>query len=67
MPCVLLQPGDTRFPLELAGVAFQQKLYPAVARHLLQALQLDPTDSYGNDFLGTVYFLQGNLEAALKY
>ena len=30
-------------------------------------LRLDPTDSYGNDFLGTVYFLQGNIEAALKY
>ncbi len=37
------------------------------ARHLRRALRLDPTDSYGNDFLGTVYFLQGNIEAALKY
>ena len=36
-------------------------------RHLRRALRLDPADSYGNDFLGTVYFLQGNLEAALKY
>ena len=26
-----------------------------------------PADSYGNDFLGTIYFLQGNIEAALKY
>ncbi|MGA9812937.1 MAG: tetratricopeptide repeat protein, partial [Terriglobales bacterium] len=62
-----LQPGDKRFPLELAGVAFKQKSYPAAARHLRRALQLDPTDSYGNDFLGTLYFLQENLEAALKY
>ncbi|MGC2184592.1 MAG: bacterial transcriptional activator domain-containing protein [Terriglobales bacterium] len=62
-----LQPRDKRFPLELAGVAFKQKRYPVAARHLRRALRLDPTDSYGNDFLGTVYFLQGNIAAALKY
>jgi hypothetical protein len=64
---VRLQPGDKRFPLELAGVAFRQKRYAAAVHHLRRALRLDPTDSYGNDFLGTVYFLQGNTEAALKY
>ena len=62
-----LQPGDKRFPLELAGVAFRQKRYPVAVRHLRRALRLDPSDSYGNDFLGTIYFLQGNIEAALKY
>jgi len=62
-----LQPGDKRFPLELAGVAFKQKRYPAAVRQLRRALHLDPADSYGNDFLGTVYFLEGNTEAALKY
>ncbi len=62
-----LQPGDKRFPLELAGVAFKQKRYEVAARYLRRALHLDPTDAYGNDFLGTVYFLQGNIEAALKY
>ncbi len=62
-----LQPGDKRFPLELAGVAFRQKRYSVAAHHLRRALHLDPADAYGNDFLGTVYFLQGNLEAALKY
>ena len=62
-----LQPGDKRFPLELAGVAFKQKQYTQATRFLRRALHLDPNDSYGNDFLGTVYFLQGNLEAALKY
>ena len=62
-----LQPGDKRFPLELAGVAFRQKRYPAAAAYLRRALKLAPDDSYGNNFLGTVYFLQGNLEAALKY
>ena len=62
-----LQPHDKRFPLELAGVAFKQKDYPRAARYLRRALHLDPHDAYGNDFLGTVYFLQGNIEAALKY
>jgi len=62
-----LQPGDKRFPLELAGVAFKQNRYPVAVRHLRRALRLDPADPYGNDFLGTLYFLQGNTEAALKY
>jgi tetratricopeptide (TPR) repeat protein len=62
-----LQPGDKRFPLELAGVAFKKKQYPLAVRYLRRALRLAPSDSYGNDFLGTVYFLQGNTEAALKY
>ena len=62
-----LQPHDKRFPLELAGVAFEQQQYAPAARYLRRALRLDPNDSYGNDFLGTVYFLQGNVEAALKY
>jgi len=62
-----LEPGDKRFPLELAGIAFKQKRYPVAARHLRRALHLDPSDAYGNDFLGTVYFLQGNIEAALRY
>jgi tetratricopeptide (TPR) repeat protein len=62
-----LQPRDKRFSLELAGVAFKKKQYPLAVHYLRQALRLDPSDSYGNDFLGTVYFLQGNTEAALKY
>jgi tetratricopeptide (TPR) repeat protein len=62
-----LQPNDKRFPLELAGIAFKQKDYQQATRYLRRALRLDPRDSYGNDFLGTVYFLQGNVEAALKY
>jgi tetratricopeptide (TPR) repeat protein len=61
------RPGDKRFPLELAGVEFKQKQYSNAATYLRRALRLDPHDSYGNDFLGTVYFLEGNLEAALKY
>ena len=60
-------PRDKRFPTELAGVAFKQKDYPRAASWLRTALRLDPKDAYTNDFLGAVYFLQGNLEAALKY
>ena len=36
-------------------------------RYLRRALRLDPKDAYANEFLATTYFLQGNLEAALKY
>lgn len=62
-----LAPRDPRFPVELAGVAFKQKHYAQAARSLRRAIKLDPHDSYTNDFLGTVYFLQGNLAASLKY
>lgn len=62
-----LAPRDPRFPVELAGVAFKLKHYPQAARLLRQALKLDPQDTYANDFLGTVYFLQGNLDGCLKY
>ncbi len=60
-------PRDKRFPIELAGVAFKQKKYGDARRDLHRALRLDPKDEYGNEFLATIYFLQGNLEAALKY
>jgi tetratricopeptide (TPR) repeat protein len=62
-----LAPHDPRFPVERAGVAFKQKRYPEAARLLRRALRLAPADAYANDFLGTVYFLDGNLPAALKY
>ncbi|MGA7339090.1 MAG: tetratricopeptide repeat protein [Terracidiphilus sp.] len=62
-----LAPADPRFSVELAGIAFRQKDYPLAVRRMRRALRLNPGDSYANDFLGTVYFLEGNLEAALKY
>jgi len=62
-----LQPRDKRFPIELAGVAFRQKSYPRAAACLRRALRLDPHDTYAAEFLATVYFLEGNLEAATKY
>lgn len=60
-------PHDARFPLELAGVAFRQKNLSDARRSLKHALRLDPDNGYANDFLGTVFFLEGNLEAALRY
>lgn len=62
-----LAPADPRFPIELAGIAFRQKNYPAAASRLRKAIRLAPGDTYANVFLATVYFLEGNLEAALKY
>jgi tetratricopeptide (TPR) repeat protein len=62
-----LVPADSRFPVELAGIAFKQKNYPHTVRLLREALRLAPGDNYANDFLGTTYFVEGNLEAALKY
>jgi tetratricopeptide (TPR) repeat protein len=62
-----LAPQDPRFPIELAGVAFKQRRYSQAARHLRQALKLAPQDTYANDFLGTIYFLQANLDGSLKY
>lgn len=60
-------PHDKRFPIELGGVAFKQRHYAEAARWLHRGLRIDPSDSYANDFLATIYFLQENLEAALKY
>lgn len=60
-------PRDERFPVELAGVAFQTKDYPQTSAWLQRALRLAPHDEYATNFAATVYFLMGNLDAALKY
>ncbi|HTW48116.1 MAG TPA: hypothetical protein VMD92_09210 [Acidobacteriaceae bacterium] len=60
-------PAQKRFPTELAGVAFERKRYPEAAAWLRRALRLDPHDDYANNFAGTVYYLMGNLPAALRY
>src|SRR5213082_3985324 len=60
-------PGDSRFLVELAGVAYKQKDFRTAKKHLHGALKLNPRDSYSSEFLATIYFLEGNLEAALKY
>jgi Tetratricopeptide repeat len=60
-------PHDKRFPVELAGIAFKQKRFQEAERYLHRALRLDPHDRYAVNFLATLYFFQGNQEAALKY
>jgi len=60
-------PAQKRFPIELAGVAFERKRYPEAAAWLRRGLKLDPHDHYANDFAGTVYFLMGNTPAALEF
>ncbi len=59
--------AQQRFDVELAGIAFERKRYSEAAPWLRRALKLDPKDDYANNFAGTVYFLLGNVEAALKY
>ncbi|MGH9397761.1 MAG: tetratricopeptide repeat protein, partial [Terriglobia bacterium] len=60
-------PHDKRFPTELAGIAFLEKRYGAAKRDLQQVLRIDPGDEYANNFLATLFALDDNLPAALKY
>jgi len=60
-------PEQKRFPIELAGVEFQQKHYPEASTWIEKGLRIDPRDEYANDFAGTVFLLMDNLDAALKY
>lgn len=60
-------PGDPRFPVERAGVAYKQGRRGAAKAQLRQALDLDPANPYAHEFLATIYFLEENLEAALKH
>jgi tetratricopeptide (TPR) repeat protein len=60
-------PRDTRFLAELAGIAYRQKQFSSAKRELRRALAINPRDDYSNNFLASIYFLDDNLEAALKY
>jgi tetratricopeptide (TPR) repeat protein len=60
-------PGDPRFVIELAGIAYQEKQFSQAKRDLHRALAMNPKDDYANNFLASIYFQEGNLEAALKY
>jgi hypothetical protein len=62
-----LYPRDARFWEEHAGIAYQQKHFSTAQHALRHALALNPQDDYANNFLGSLYFLQDNLEAALFY
>lgn len=63
----LKSPNDPRFLVELAGIDYKQNNYSSAERNLRAALRLGSRDAYTFDFLGTIYFVEGNLEAALKY
>jgi len=60
-------PSDPRFLVELGGIAYHQSNFPLAKRNLRRALRIQPRDEYANNFVASIYFLDGNLEAALKY
>jgi tetratricopeptide (TPR) repeat protein len=60
-------PNDPRFLIELAGVAYKQKNLRTAKNDLRAALRIKSNDAYAREFLATIYFLEGNLEAALNY
>jgi Flp pilus assembly protein TadD len=62
-----MAPQEARFLVELAGVDYKLKDARAAKHELRAALKLEPHDAYTHEFLGTLYFLDSNLEAALKY
>ncbi|MBI4474285.1 MAG: C39 family peptidase, partial [Acidobacteria bacterium] len=53
--------------VDLASEAFRGEKHSAAKEHLKSALESDPADAYSNEFLATVYFLENNVESALKY
>jgi hypothetical protein len=62
-----LRPRDPRFMAELGGTAFKQLNYAKAQFWLERAVRLSPQDKYDLEFLGTIFYLEGNLDAALKF
>ena len=60
-------PRDARFLVERAGAEYKLGTFRAAKRDLRRSLRLNPDDRYAAEFLGTIYLLEGNLEASLKY
>lgn len=60
-------PRDPRFLTELAGIAYREKNFSQAKIDLRRALAIHAQDNYANNFLASIYFLEGNLQAALKY
>jgi hypothetical protein len=60
-------PSDKRFPIDLAGVAYRLGQRGRAKDHIQRALRIDRNDSYSNDLLASLYMLEGNLDAAVKY
>jgi tetratricopeptide (TPR) repeat protein len=59
------EPSNPRFFLEMAGAEYKLKNFRAAKAHLRQALRIHPKDEYARNFLGSIYFLEDNLDAAL--
>src|SRR6266404_468068 len=64
---LLKAPKDSRFLVERAGAEYRLKEFSSAKKDLLAALRLNPKDDYAEEFLGTIYLLEGNLEATLKH
>jgi hypothetical protein len=64
---LLRHPRDARFLIELAGIDYREKRFRKANRYLRRSLAINRRDDYANNFLASIYFLQDNLEAALKY
>ena len=62
-----IAPTDPRFPTELAGALFQLKQFQDAKNSLRKVLTLNVNDAYAQNFLATLYFMEENLEVALKY
>jgi tetratricopeptide (TPR) repeat protein len=60
-------PRDSRFFVELGGIAYRRSNLSLAKQELRHALDIQPQDDYANNFVAAIYFLEGNLEAALKY
>ena len=60
-----VSPQDPRFPTELAGIAYRLKDYRHSRRLLRRALKLSPDAEYARNFLGSLYLLDSNADAAL--
>src|SRR5215470_7901901 len=60
-------PKDTRFLTERAGAEYKLNQFAKAKKDLRKSLQLGLNDPYVPEFLGTIYLLEGNTEAALKY
>ena len=53
--------------VELAGVQFKQRRFGEASKNLHRAISMGETDPYIFDFLASLYYLEGNVEAAVKY
>lgn len=64
---MMLIPRDKKFLQELAGVFFKLGDSRQAKSCLLKTLRIDPEDRYSRDFLASLFLLEGNVEAAIKF